>query len=212
MWRRRPNYYAGPFSAQAEYTVSAVTALAGATKAELRNRGWQASVGYVLTGESASYNGYVPEHNFDPESGTWGAWEVGAHIANLKIDSNAFPVFADPAASANEATSYGASVTWFLSKAIRVSFDLVQTHFDRAPGSKSTTNPPHRPGREGLPHPVSGGFLNQPAQRRIHPGASKARPRAARERVCSPGPISSGPGNLLDRPPTVISIAGNKKP
>ena len=51
-WRVSPqaNYYAGPFSAQAEYTVSAVTALAGTTKAEIRNNGWQGAVGYVLTG------------------------------------------------------------------------------------------------------------------------------------------------------------------
>jgi phosphate-selective porin OprO/OprP len=141
-WRVAPqaNYYTGPFSAQAEYTVSAVTALAGATKAELRNRGWQASVGYVLTGETASYNGYTPQHNFSWLDGTWGAWEIGARVADLKIDGNAFPIFADPAASAGEARSYGVSANWFLSKAIRVSFDLVDTRFERAAGSKTTTN------------------------------------------------------------------------
>jgi phosphate-selective porin OprO and OprP len=141
-WRVSPqaNYYAGPFSAQAEYTVSAVTALAGTTKAEIRNNGWQGAVGYVLTGENASYNGYTPKHNFSWQDGTWGAWEVGARVANLKIDSDAFPVFADPGASASKATSYGASANWFLSKAIRVSFDLVDTHFDRAPGVKTTSN------------------------------------------------------------------------
>jgi phosphate-selective porin OprO/OprP len=135
------NYFSGPFSAQAEYTVSAVTALAGASKAELRNTGWQGAIGYVLTGENASYNGYTPKHNFSWQDGTWGAWELGARIAQLKIDTNAFPVFADPGASASEATSYGLSVNWFLSKAIRVSFDLVQTEFERAPGSKTTINP-----------------------------------------------------------------------
>jgi phosphate-selective porin OprO/OprP len=118
-----------------------VTALAGASKAELRNTGWQGAIGYVLTGENASYNGYTPKHNFSWQDGTWGAWELGARIAQLKIDTNAFPVFADPGASASEATSYGLSVNWFLSKAIRVSFDLVQTEFERAPGSKTTINP-----------------------------------------------------------------------
>jgi phosphate-selective porin OprO/OprP len=135
------NYFSGPFSAQAEYTVSAVTALAGTSKAELRNTGWQGAIGYVLTGEDASYNGYTPKHNFSWQDGTWGAWELGARIAQLKIDGKAFPVFADPAASACEATSYGVSVNWFLSKAIRVSFDLVQTEFERAPGAKTTANP-----------------------------------------------------------------------
>lgn len=141
-WRVSPqaNYYAGPFSAQAEYTVSAVTAAAGNTKAEVCNTGWQAAIGYVLTGEAASYNGYTPRHNFNWQEGEWGAWEVGARMAQLKIGGDAFPVFADPAASAREATSYGVSANWFLSKAIRVSFDLVQTSFERAPGSTSTTN------------------------------------------------------------------------
>lgn len=141
-WRVAPqaNFYSGSFSAQAEYTVSAVTALVGSTKQELRNKGWQAAVGYVLTGETASYNGYTPKHNFSPADGTWGAWEVGARVASVKVDSHAFPLFADPAASASEATSYGIGVNWFLSKAIRVSFDLVDTTFERAPGSKTTTN------------------------------------------------------------------------
>lgn len=141
-WRVAPqaNYYVGSFSAQAEYTLSAVTALAGTTKTELRNSAWQLELGYILTGEKASYNGYTPKNNFNWEQGTWGAWEIGARVAQLKIDDDAFPIFADPAASANEATSYGVSVNWFLSKAIRVSFDLVDTRFDRAPGAKTTTN------------------------------------------------------------------------
>ncbi len=134
------NYYVGPFSAQAEYTVSAVTAQAATTKAELRNSGWQGAIGYILTGENASYNGYAPKRNFSLQDGAWGAWEIGARVAQLRIDGDAFPTFADPAASASEATSYGVSVNWFLSKAIRVSFDLVQTDFERAQGSKSTTN------------------------------------------------------------------------
>ncbi len=139
-WAPQANYYYGPFSAQAEYTVSAVTALAGATKAEVRNTAWQASVGYILTGEKATYNGYAPKNNFNWDEGQWGAWEIGLRVAQLKIDGDVFPVFADSASSASEATSYGASVNWFLSKAIRVSFDLVDTRFARAPGFKSTTN------------------------------------------------------------------------
>ncbi len=78
------NYYYGPFSAQAEYTVSAVTALAGAAKAEIRNTGWQGAVGYVLTGENASYNGFTPKNRFSLKDGTWGAWEVGARIARSR--------------------------------------------------------------------------------------------------------------------------------
>ena len=134
------NYYYGPFGAQAEYTVSAVTAVVGTTKKELDNKAWQVAAGYVLTGEKESYNGLTPKNNFNWEAGTWGAFEVGARVADLKIDPKAFPLFADPTASASEATSYGLSGNWYLSRAIRISLDLVQTRFDRAPGSKTTSN------------------------------------------------------------------------
>jgi phosphate-selective porin OprO and OprP len=141
-WRLSPqaNFYQGSFSAQAEYVASTVTVLSGASKKELTNKGWQLAAGYVLTGEKVSYNGYTPQHVFNPSEGSWGAWEIGVRVADLKIDSAAFPTFADPAASASEATSYGVSLNGFLSKAIRVSLDLVDTQFDRAPGWKTTSN------------------------------------------------------------------------
>ena len=141
-WRIAPqaDYYVGPLSLQAEYTVSAVTAVVGSAKRQVRNTGWQAAVGYVLTGEAAAYNGYTPKHNFNLEEGGWGAWEIGARVSELRVDRGAFPIFSDPNASAQGATSYGIAVNWFLSKAIRVSFDLVQTSFERAPGMTATTN------------------------------------------------------------------------
>jgi phosphate-selective porin OprO/OprP len=53
-----------------------------------------------------------------------------ARYANLKIDDNAFPVFADPAASAAEATAWGIGVNWYLSKTVRATLDYSRTRFD----------------------------------------------------------------------------------
>jgi phosphate-selective porin OprO and OprP len=133
-WRTSPqaNYYVGPLSVETEYTTSAVNVLSGTTQRELRNTGWQGAVGYILTGEKASYNGFTPKERFDPAAGTWGAWEIAARVDQLKIDPNAFPIFANPAASAREATSLSLGLNWYLSKAVRIDFDFLHTQFDRA--------------------------------------------------------------------------------
>ncbi len=141
-WRVSPqaNYYVGPLSLQTEYTASAVTALVGTSKIDVRNSAWQVGVGYVLTGEKASYDGIVPFSPFRPGSGGWGALEIAARVDRLKIDSDAFPLLSDPAASASGATAYGLGLNWYLSKTIRFDLDYVLTNFDRASGTTSTTN------------------------------------------------------------------------
>ena len=42
----------------------------------------------------------MPNHSFNWENGTWGAWEVAVRYADLKIDRKAFPTFADPTVNA----------------------------------------------------------------------------------------------------------------
>ena len=141
-WRVSPqlDYRSGSFGLLSEYVVSAVNVRASAAGklSELRNKAWQVSVGYVLTGENSSYNGVVPANNFDLSKGTWGAFEVAGRYANLKVDDAAFPLYASPAASAGEATSFGVGLNWYLSKAVRFTFDYYQTKFDAAPGAPAT--------------------------------------------------------------------------
>jgi len=133
VWRFSPQaeYRAGPFGAMGEFAVSTVNVRPTATgsKAELRNRAWQLAAGYVLTGEDSSATGVVPDRPFSWENGTWGAWELAVRYANLKIDDQAFPLFADPAANANEASALGLGVSWYLSRTVRATFDYYQTRF-----------------------------------------------------------------------------------
>ena len=132
-WRISPQaeYRHGPFGAIAEYALSTVNvrpAAAGA-KAELRNRAWQLAAGYVLTGEDSSATGVVPAQPFNWDQGHWGAWEVALRWAGLKIDDQAFPLFADPAANAREASALGVGLSWYLSRTVRATFDYYQTRF-----------------------------------------------------------------------------------
>jgi phosphate-selective porin OprO/OprP len=138
-WRISPqlDYRNGSFGLLGEYTVSAVNVRPGAAgaKTELKNKGWQLAAGYVLTGENSSYNGVVPATNFDYSKGTWGAFEVTGRYSNLQVDDNAFPLFASLATNANEASSVGLGLNWYLSKAVAFKLDYYQTTFDLPPGA-----------------------------------------------------------------------------
>lgn len=134
VWRVSPHfdYRNGPLGLTGEYVTSVVNVrpAVGSPKTELTNKAWQVAAGYVLTGENSSYSGVVPKTNFDLAGGTWGAFEVAARFENLRVDASAFPLFADPAASANEASTVGVGLNWYLSKAVRATFDYYQTAFE----------------------------------------------------------------------------------
>jgi len=133
-WRVSPQlyYYRGPFGMLGEYAVSAVDVRTTTTtaKAELHHTAWQLVTGYMLTGEKSTYGRVMPAHSFRPGEAGWGAWEVTARFANLKIDRSAFPHFADPAANAAEATAWGVGVNWYLNRSVRATFDYFRTRFD----------------------------------------------------------------------------------
>lgn len=143
-WRVTPqlDYRNGSFGLMGEYVLSTVNVRPGSTGqlSELQNKAWQVSAGYVLTGENSSYNGVVPANDFSLAKGTWGAFEVAARYSNLKIDDSAYPLFANPITNINEATGYAVGLNWYLSKAVRFTFDYYQTEFERI-SSAPTTNP-----------------------------------------------------------------------
>jgi len=138
------NWYHGPVGLTAEYTQSrAVVRLPSANAtADVRHDAWQLAGGYVLTGENATYDGVVPQSGFDPANGRWGAWEITARLSRLELDANAFPVFADPAASAQRATAVGLGMNWYLSRTLRATLDYFHTNFDPAPGAPASSDNP----------------------------------------------------------------------
>ncbi|MBI2513473.1 MAG: porin [Opitutae bacterium] len=145
-WRVSPqlDYRNGSFGLLGEYVVSTVNLRPNATgaKAELQNKAWQLAAGYVLTGEDSSYSGVVPRSNFDSGAGTWGAFEVAARVARVDIDDAVFPLFASPASNANQATSVGVGLNWYLSKAVVLKLDYYQTDFGFNAGAPSVSTAP----------------------------------------------------------------------
>jgi phosphate-selective porin OprO and OprP len=142
-WRLSPQgyYYYGPLSLIGEYAISDQSVKNGAATADLHNTAWEISGGWILTGENASFNGVTPLHPFDPHKGQWGALQVVARYAELDIDNNAFPVFANPVTSASAAQAWSAGLNWYLNKNIRLNASYSHTTFTGGGGNTATTAP-----------------------------------------------------------------------
>ncbi|PYS97126.1 MAG: porin [Acidobacteria bacterium] len=123
-------YYVGRFGAIAEYVRSKQEVALNGVAGELADTAWQVTASFLLTGDKASFKGVSPRKPFDKEAHTWGALELVARAGRWSIDDKAFPVFADPAASARRATERGAGVNWYLTRNVRLMLDYVETRFE----------------------------------------------------------------------------------
>ena len=145
-WRLSPQgyFYHGPFGLLGEYVISnqrvTRTGAAPLTSANLENTGWQITTSWLLTGETAAYNGGVtPTKNFNLTDGGWGAWQVVARYAELNVDDAAFPNFANPATSARAAHAWSLGLNWYLNHNVMVKTSFSHTSFDFAPGGGTGT-------------------------------------------------------------------------
>lgn len=132
-WSPQAWFYRNAFGLQAEYVRSEQALLlpGGGVRADLEHRAWQATAGYVLTGEDAGYRGVAkPNHPFAPGGGGWGAFEVVARYGELDADDDAFPLFADPATSASEARAWSLGLNWYLTGNFKLVANYTQTAFD----------------------------------------------------------------------------------
>jgi phosphate-selective porin OprO and OprP len=132
-------YYWGPLGLMAEYALSdqEVERRPGGvvTRDHIRNTAWQVTASWVLTGENASFNGVTPKRPFDLKAGTWGAFQLVARYSDLHVDPSAFPTYADPSKSAQEAYDWGVGLNWYLNRNIKLALDYDQTSFDGGAGT-----------------------------------------------------------------------------
>lgn len=130
-WSPQGYFYRNAFGLLAEYIETTQELRVGATRAELENNAWQATVSWVLTGEDASYRGVAkPSSPFSPGKGGWGAWELVGRYGELDVDEGAFPLFADPAVAARSAQSWTVGVNWYLTSNLKLVANYLQTRFD----------------------------------------------------------------------------------
>ncbi len=142
-WRVSPQgyYYYGPLGILGEYVisdqeVSRTTAPLGS--ADLRNKAWEVSASWVLTGEDATYTGVTPRHPFNLRTGGWGAWQVVGRYEELNVDKNAFSAtlpFAVSTASASSAHAWSAGLNWYLNRNVRLNASFSHTMFSGYTGT-----------------------------------------------------------------------------
>jgi len=139
-WRVAPQgyYFYGPLGLLSEYVVSDQNVQNFKTKkrGDLQNTAWEVTGFYNLTGEDAGYYGVTPKNPFNPLDNHWGAWQIAARYADLSIDKNAFPTFADPTANARDAAAFSVGLNWWLNRNVRVEASYSHTTFEAA--GKST--------------------------------------------------------------------------
>jgi len=113
-----------------EYTSSTTEVALDANEKKLTHDAWQLLGSWVITGEDNSFKSVVPNAPFDPWKGKWGAWEVVARYGELDVDDDAFPIFANPAASATKAKSFGLGLNWYVNNNVRIYANYENTEFD----------------------------------------------------------------------------------
>lgn len=144
-WRLSPQgyYYFGPFGLLGEYVMSTETVrrnVAPFESARLDHTGWQVTASWVLTGEDASFTGVMPKNAFDPRNGKWGAWQLVGRYAELDVDDNTFPLFANPLNSASKAQAWSAGMNWYLNRNVMLKASYSRTTFSGA-GTPGPTAP-----------------------------------------------------------------------
>ncbi len=123
------SYYRGPFSLVGEYVTSAQKVSDNLGNNEtIDNKASQLTLTYVLTGENVTYGGVRPAKAFD--NGGWGAFEVALRWTQLEIDEDAFPLFADSAASIAKAETWALGLNWYLSRNLTAVLSTARTAFD----------------------------------------------------------------------------------
>jgi phosphate-selective porin OprO/OprP len=94
------------------------------------NDAWDANGSFILTGERASSGTISPKRPFDPAAGAWGAVEVVARYATLRVDDDAFTLgfAADDAVREAHQTSVG--VNWYPISYVKYYLSYEHTSFE----------------------------------------------------------------------------------
>lgn len=124
-------FYRGPMGLFAEAVESRQQVRTATAQAGLDHRAWQLAASWVLTGEDATYRGVTrPDRPVTADGGGIGAIEVAARVGALEIDGDAFPLFADPVASAREVRAWTLGINWYLTQNLKLVANYTHASFE----------------------------------------------------------------------------------
>ncbi len=150
-------FVCGPFSVQAEYMYAMANDIATnpntfqATNNNAYFHGWYAYASYFITGEHRPYNKtpspsdyqatfgrVIPNCNFNPRNGGYGAWEVAFRVSQLDVDGS------NAGINGGFETDYTAGINWYLNPNVMVKLNFVHAEVQQNTGinsSSSSTSP-----------------------------------------------------------------------
>jgi len=134
--------YSGTVGLLGEYTIARHNVRRDTLAREFSHRAFQIAGSIMLTGERASFGSLTPKTPFDPTKGMWGALELTARYQETWVDQTLFPIFADPAASAQKARAWTLGLNWHLARNVKVMADFERTVF--AGGAANGNRPAER--------------------------------------------------------------------
>lgn len=135
-WSPQGYYYRGRFGLLAEAITSEqeLRLVSGANigrRKHIENNAHNVTASVVLTGEDAGYKGVArPNQAFTTGAAGWGAFELVARYGELDVDDDVYPLFANPATSASQATAWTVGVNWYLTSNLKLVANYTQTAFD----------------------------------------------------------------------------------
>ena len=139
----------GPLILQGEYfwyniDRSANTGVPLVGAPSLKFQGGYAQAGYVLTGEThtynaatAAYNRVKPAHPFSLDGGGWGAWEIAGRVSQIDLN--------DQLATANgiaggRQTVYTLALNWYVNGNVRFMLDYLHGNVSKQASAVSTAD------------------------------------------------------------------------
>jgi phosphate-selective porin OprO and OprP len=134
-WRNRfaahGYYFGGPIGVLAEYVRNEQAARVMGTAARLTNQAWQVAASVAVTpGDRPTYKSVKPKRPFDPSAGTWGAVELAARYAEVRIDPEAFDKgFASRASSVERARAFTLGANWYWNEYLKLQLGYEGTVF-----------------------------------------------------------------------------------
>jgi phosphate-selective porin OprO/OprP len=125
------SWYVGSVGAWCEWIRSSQTLADGKGRESTAVvTAWQVGAAWVLTGEDATDEGVTPRRAFEPRAGRFGALELVARVAQLRVGEGVFAAgLADPKVSAWRATAWAVGATWHLARRVKGLVNVERTTF-----------------------------------------------------------------------------------
>ncbi|WP_164934077.1 OprO/OprP family phosphate-selective porin [Bradyrhizobium guangzhouense] len=139
----------GSFIAQGEYywfnvDRTANTGLPPFGASSLKFDGGYAQVGYVLTGETRSYNaanaaygGIKPANPVSLAGGGWGAWEVAGRVSTMNLNDQ---LATAAGIAGGHQTIYTAALNWYVNNNVRFMLDYLHGDISKQASATSSVN------------------------------------------------------------------------